>query len=128
VRTEQFQLNRIWAAPLALGLLICGSAAAQAAGCGAPPPWSEADAHTRPQAAVEACLKGQAWETRNLNIPVDPAVAGIVSQCEVRVTFAAGPAGSAARTHTQQLLDSNDRVALDEALDDVTWARKCAGR
>lgn len=93
-----------------------------------PPPWSEADARSRPQSAVEACLKVQAWETRNLNVPTESVVSGIVSQCEVRVTFAAGPAGSDARSRTQQLLDSNDRVALDEALDDVTSARKCAGR
>jgi hypothetical protein len=129
VRTEPLpKPTGVWVPCCALGLLILASAAAKAEGCGPPLPWSEADARSRPQAAVEACLKVQAWETRNLNVPTESVVSGIVSQCEVRVTFAAGPAGSAARSRTQQLLDSNDRVALDEALEDITWARKCAGR
>ena len=115
-------------ASLGLGLLIFGPAAAQAGVCAPPPPWSEADAQARPLAEVEACLKVQAWETRNLNVPIESAVAGIVAQCEVRVTFSAGPAGSASRTRAQQLIDANDRVALDEALDNVTSARRCAGR
>lgn len=119
----------IWRACLALGLLLFGASAAQAEDCVAPPSWSEADAHLgRPQAAVEACLKVQAWGIRNMNVPTESAVGGIVSQCEVRVTFAAGPAGSASRTRVQQLLEANDRVALDEAVGDVTWARGCAGR
>jgi hypothetical protein len=125
---RQSGIKPIWGACLASGLLIFGSAAAQAQVCGAPSSWSDAEAHSRPKAAVEACLNVQAWETRNLDVPVRSIVSGIVSQCEVRVTFAAGPAGSAARTRTQQLLDANDRVALDQALDDVIWARKCAGR
>lgn len=129
MRTVQpFKRNGLSAACVGLGLLVLRSSTAQAAGCAPPPPWSEADAHSRPQAAVEACLKVQAWETRNLNIPTESVVSGIVSQCEVRVTFAAGAPGSAARTRAQQLLDANDRVVLDEALDDVTLARGCAGR
>jgi len=129
VRTEQpIKPNGIRATWLALGLLIFAPAAGQAEGCGPPPSWSETDARSRPQEAVEACLKVQAWENRNLNVPTESLVSGIVSQCEVRVTFAAGAAGSAARTRVQQLLDVNDRVALDEALGDVTSARRCAGR
>ena len=130
MRTEQRSKPReIWIACLALGLLMFGAAAAQAGGCSPPTPWSEANAHLgRPQAEVEACLKVQAWETRNLNVPIGSAVAGIVAQCEVRVIFSGGPAGSASRAHAQQLIDANDRVALDEALDDVTLARRCAGR
>lgn len=121
--------SEIWIACLALGLITCEAAPAQASVCAPPKPWSEDDAHLdRPQAGVEACLKAQAWETRNLNVPIGSAVAGIVAQCEVRVIFSAGPAGSASRTRTQQVIDANDRVALAEALDDVTWARRCAGR
>lgn len=114
-------------ARLALGPLLFGSAAAQAGVC-APPPPCEANAHGRPQAEVEACLRVQAWESRNLNVPVQSLVGGIVAQCEVRVVFSAGPAGSESRTRTQQLLDANDRAALDQALDAVTWARRCTGR
>lgn len=129
VQTVQPIKRNGWpAACVGLGLLVLRSSTAQAAGCAPPPPWSEADAHSRPQAAVEACLKVQAWDNRNLNVPTESLVNGIVSQCEVRVTFAAGAAGSTARTRVQQLLDANDRVALDEALDDVTSARRCAGR
>ena len=119
----------IWTTCLALGLGTSEAAAAQSDRCSPPPPWSKDDVDPRrPLAEVEACLKVQAWETRNLDIPVNSAVAAIVSQCEVRVIFGAGPAGSASRTKAQQLIDANDRVALNHALDEVTWARGCAGR
>jgi hypothetical protein len=77
---------------------------------------------------VAACLKAQAWETRNLNVPLKSAVAGIVAQCEVRVIFFEGPAGSPSRARAQQRVDADDRSALDRALADVTWSRRCAGR
>jgi hypothetical protein len=79
-------------------------------------------------AEVGACLRGLAWETRNLNVPIKSAVAGIVAQCEVRVTFFEGPAGSASRARALEQVDANDREALDQALADVTWSRRCAGR
>jgi len=128
-KEQRSELRGIWSACLALVLLLLGASVAQAQDCVAPPSWSEADARqSGPEAAVEACLKAQAWQIRNRNIPTESAVGGIVSQCEVRVTFAAGPVGSASRTRVQQLLDANDGVALGEAAGDVTWARRCAGR
>jgi hypothetical protein len=121
--------REIWIACLALGLLMSGAAAAQDGGCAPPRPWSEATArHGRPEAEVGACLKAQAWETRDLNVPVRSAAAGVVAQCEVRVIFFEGPAGSASRTRAQQRVDANDRVAVDQALADVAWSRRCAGR
>ncbi len=111
----------------AVCLLLAGPAAAQS--CAPPRPWSEAGArHGQPEAEVRSCLKADAWETRDLKVPVGSAVAGIVAQCEVRVIFFEGPDGSASRTRAQQRVDANDRAALDQALADVTWARRCAGR
>lgn len=130
MRTEQRRRPReTWIAGLALCLLPLGPAVAQNGGCAPPRAWSEAGArHGRPEAEVAACLKTQAWETRTLNVPVRSAVAGIVAQCEVRVVFFEGPAGSASRFRAQQQVDANDREALDQALADVTWSRRCAGR
>lgn len=126
---QQPKPNGTWISSLALGLLIFGSEAAQAGVCTPPPPWSEANSRLGGrQAQVEACLRFQAWETRNLNVPTESIVGGIVSQCEVRVIFNSGPAGSDSRTRAQQLIDANDRAALNEALEDVTTARRCAGR
>ena len=114
---------------LAFCLLLFGAAAAQNGGCAPPTPWGEANArHGRPEAEVGACLKARAWETRNLNVPIRSAVAGIVAQCEVQVVFASGDAGSASRTRAQQLVGVYDRGAQGRALVDVTWSRRCAGR
>ncbi len=127
MRTKQ--RCKTWIAGLALCLLAFGPAAAQYVGCAPPRPWSEASArHGRPEAEVGACLRAQAWDTRDLSVPVRSAVAGIVAQCEVRVVFFEGPAGSASRTRAQQQVDANDREALDQALADVIWSRRCAGR
>ena len=130
MRTEQRYTPRgTWIAWLAPCLLVFGPAAAQNGGCAPPRPWSEANArHGPPEAEVGVCLKAQAWETRNLNVPIRSAVAGIVAQCEVRVIFFEGPAGSASRMRAQQQVDANDREALGQAFADVTWSRRCAGR
>jgi hypothetical protein len=130
MRTAKWRQTReIWIACLASYLLLCGAATAQDGGCTPPSPWSEANASLgRPEADVEACLKARAWETRNLEVPIRSAVAGIVAQCEVRVVFSAGPAGSASRTRVQRRVDANDSVALDQALADVTGSRRCGGR
>ena len=114
---------------LAVWLLLSGAAAAQNGGCAPPASLSEANAgHGQPVAEVGACLRAQAWEIRNLNIPIKSAVAGIVAQCEVQVVFASGDAGSASRTRAQQLVGVYDRGAQGRALVDVTWSRRCAGR
>jgi hypothetical protein len=126
-RYKPLKAREMGIAGLALFLLLFAPAAAQ--NCAPPRPWTGADArHGRPEAEVWACLKAQAWETRNLNVPIRSAVAGIVAQCEVRVVFFEGPAGSASRTRAQQQVDANDHQALDQALADVTWSRRCAGR
>jgi hypothetical protein len=130
VRTEQRRkpLEK-WITVLALWPLMFGPAAAQDGGCAPPRPWSEATArHGRPEAEVGTCLMARAWETRNLKVPVQSAVAGIVAQCEVRVVFFEGPAGSASRMRALKQINANDSVALDQALADVTWARRCVGR
>jgi hypothetical protein len=114
---------------LVVGLAPAASAAAQDRGCAPPPSWSEASGrYGQPEAGVTACLRAQAWETRDLNVPVKHHVAGIVAQCEVRVVFFEGPQGSVARFRAQQRIDANDHQALLRALADVTWARGCAGR
>jgi hypothetical protein len=126
MRTEQGR--SLWIG-LALCLLVCGPAAAQNSGCAPPAPWSEANArHGRPEVEVAACLGALAWQTRNLQVPIGSAVAGIVAQCEVRVVFFEGPAGSASRTRAQQRIDANDRQAQGQALADLTRSRRCAGR
>jgi hypothetical protein len=114
---------------LAFCLLPFGTAAAQSGGCGPPNSWSEATSrHGSPEAEVAACLKSRAWETRNLKVSIGSAAAGIVAQCEVRVVFLEGPAGSASRARAQQRVDANDRQAMDAAAAEVTWSRRCAGR
>jgi hypothetical protein len=130
MRTEQrYKPRGIWTACLALCLLRFGAAAAQDGGCAPPRPWSEATArHGQPEVEVAACLKAQAWQTRTLNVPIRSAVAGIVAQCEVRVVYFEGPAGSASRFRALDKVNANDRAALDQAFDDVTRSRKCAGR
>jgi hypothetical protein len=126
---QRCEPSEMWVAWFALCLLLPGPAAAQNGGCTPPSPWSEADArHGRPEVEVAACLKAAAWETRNLNVPIRSAVAGIVAQCEVRVVFFEGPAGSASRMGALQQVNANDREALDLALADLTWSRRCAGR
>ena len=126
MRAEQRCKPR-WIAGLALCLLPLGPAAAQT--CAPPRPWSEATArHGRPEAEVAACLSAHAWDNRTLDVPVRSAVAGIVAQCEVRVVFFEGPDGSPSRTRAQQRVDANDREAMDQALADVAWSRRCAGR
>lgn len=113
----------------ALDLLLAGPACAQILGCAAPPPWSEAVArHGRPETEIAACLKAKAWETRNLDVPVRSVVGGIVAQCEVRAVDLEGPQASASRFGALRRIDANDRRALDQALADVTWSRRCAGR
>jgi hypothetical protein len=80
---QRCKLRETWIAWLAFCLLLSGPAAAQS--CAPPSPWSEANArHRRPEAEVGACLKVNAWQTRNLDVPIRSAVAGIVAQCEVR--------------------------------------------
>jgi hypothetical protein len=130
VKTQRrCKLREMWIAWLALGLILTGPAAAADGGCAPLAAWSEAGAqHGRPEAEVGACLKALAWKTRNLNVPTRSAVAGIVAQCEVRVVFFEGPEGSASRFRALERVNANDREALDEALADVTWARRCVGR
>ena len=130
MRSQRCHAWRVgWMAWLAICLSPFGPAMAQSGGCAAPNPWNESTArHGALEAEVAACLKSRAWETRSLNVPASSAAAGIVAQCEVRVVFFEGPAGSASRAQAQRRVDANDRAAMDAAAADVAWSRKCAGR
>ncbi len=128
MRSRAFHKARAGAAAALCLLAIAPQAIAQN-GCAPPRPWSEATARQgQPRAEVSACLKGQAWEIRDLKIPLRSAAAGIVAQCEVRVTFAAGPEGSDARFRVQRALDAVDAEIVAEAAAVVTHYRSCLGR
>ena len=111
----------------ALGFCLlagCHPATAQdgAAPCGPPPPWRETDAKPgQPQAELTACLKDQAYQIRNLPIPVTSAAAGVVAQCEIRVDRFEGRVGAAAPDGVA------DRRAMQDAAANVTQYRQCVG-
>jgi hypothetical protein len=118
-------LRRGGLAALACLLAGCHPATAQdgAATCAPPPPWHEADAKPgQPQAELAACLKAQAYEVRNLAIPVESAAQGIVAQCEIRVDRFEGRVGAAAPDAAA------DREVVRQATADVTQYRQCVGR
>ena len=110
----------------ALCLLVgCHPATAQdgAADCGPPPPWTEAAAKPgQPQVELAACLKHQAYQIRNLTIPIESATAGIVAQCEVPIDRLEGHAFASAPDAAA------DQAALAQARADVAQYRRCPGR
>jgi|SRR5580692_2887978 hypothetical protein len=112
-------------AAMALLLLAgCGQAAGQggASSCAPPPPWSEASAKPgQPQAELAACLADQAYQIRNLAIPVESAANGIVAQCEVRVDKFENVTVPANDPATEQ-------ATMQQATADVTQYRQCAGK
>jgi hypothetical protein len=120
---------------VAVGCALVLALGAQAApaqdfgGCAQPRSWREIYLHPGdPRAEVAACLKDHAWDVRHLKVPLRSAAAGIVAQCEVDVTFFAGPQGSDARFRTQRELDSADSEIVADATAKVTHYRGCLGR
>lgn len=95
-------------------------------GCERPTPWREIYLHPGdPRTEVSVCLKEKAWDVRHLKVPLRSAAAGIVAQCEVDVTFFAGPQGSDARFRVEQDLNAVDADIVSEATAAVTHYRSC---
>jgi len=113
-------------AALAFGLLAaCHPATAQdgAAACAKPTAWREADSKPgQPQAELTACLRDQAYEIRDLKVPLESAAQGIVAQCEIRVDRFEGRVGAAAPDQAA------DRAASAQASAVVAQYRQCVGR
>lgn len=113
-------------------VLALGAQAASAqdfGGCAQPRSWREIYLHPgNPQAEVAACLTDHAWTVRHLKIPLSSAAGGIVAQCEVDVTFFAGPQGSDARFAAQREVNSADNDIFADATAKVTHYRRCLGR
>ena len=99
-----------------------------AGGCTPPGPWLEAGARPgRPAMEFAACLMDQAYETRNLSVPVDATANGIIAQCHVRVDRFEG-AASAGETGSLQERQAADQAALREATAAISQYRQCVGR
>jgi hypothetical protein len=99
----------------------CHPATAAQDPCAQPPAWPAPGAKAgQPDADLAACVKAQAWEIRNLNIPAQSAVAGIIAQCEIRVDQLNGgpPADQSAR----------EPAANQVATAAVTQYRQCAAK
>ncbi len=113
-------------AALAVCLLAaCHPATAQdgAATCAQPTPWREAASKPgQPQSELTACLRDQAYDTRDLAVPVESAAQGIVAQCEIRVDRFEGRDGAAAPDQAA------DREAVAQARAFVARYRQCVGR
>ena len=117
-------LRRGALAALALCLLAgCHPATAEggAPDCGPPPAWSVATAKPgQPQAELTACLKYQAYQIRDLAMPVESAAAGIVAQCEIPIDRLEGHVGAAAPDAAA------DQAAVAQARADFTQYKQCA--
>ena len=106
----------------------CRPATAQdgAGACAPPRPWREADTKPgRPALELAACLRDQAYETRNLSVSVESTAYGIVAQCQVRVDHFEGVI---AEHGSDQERQSADREAVRQATAAVRRYRQCAGR
>lgn len=109
-------------------LLFIAVAPAWAQTCGQPRSWRQIYLHAGdPRAEVFACLKDHAWDVRRLKVPLRSAAAGIVAQCEVDVTFFAGPQGSDARFRAEREINGVDAEIVAEATADVVHYRSCLG-
>ena len=99
----------------------CREATAAQSACAAPPAWPEPGAKPgQPDRELAACLQAQAYEIRNLSIPVVSAVGGLIAQCEIRVDQFEGSmqADSSAR----------EAAAQQEAAAAVAQYRQCVGK
>jgi hypothetical protein len=96
--------------------------AAQQNPCGQPAAWPEPAAKPgQPERELAACLQQQAYETRNLAVPLQSAAAGIVAQCEIRVDqFEGGPIPSRDAGAEQAI--------MAQATAAVVQYRQCASR
>jgi hypothetical protein len=97
-------------------------AAARQNPCGPPAAWPGPDAKSgQPERELAACLQQQAYETRNLAIPLEAAAAGISAQCEIRVDrFEGGPIPSRDA--------STEQAIAVQATAAVIQYRQCGGR
>jgi hypothetical protein len=125
-------LRAIGIAALALCLFAgCREATAQdsAGRCAPPRPWLEPGAKPgRPEIEFAACLREQAYATRDLSIPVEPVANGIIAQCHVRVDRFEGVTIAASETGSAQERQAADREALRQATAAIDEYRQCAGR
>ena len=109
----------LWAA-LAL-TAGCHPATAAESSCTPPAAWpAPGDKPGQPQQELSACLQQQAYEIRDLAIPLTAAAAGVAAQCEIRVDRFEGGA---------PIRDSATETAItQQAAAAVTRYRKCVGR
>ncbi len=119
-------------AALALGLLAgCHPATAQdgAGSCAPPPPWLEQNAKPgQPAAEFAACLRDQAYETRNLAVPAQSTAPGIIAQCHVRVDRFEGVTADPSETGSDQQRQAAEQDAEQQATAAITQYRRCVGR
>jgi hypothetical protein len=119
-------------AALALCLFAgCHQATAQdsAETCAPPRPWLEPSAKPgRPEIEFAACLREQAYKTRNVRAPVEPVANGLVAQCRVEVDRFEGATIAASETGSAQERQAADQEALLQATAAINQYRQCVGR
>jgi hypothetical protein len=110
------------AAVLAFCVIVgCHQSATSADPCAPPPPWNPAGAKPgQPDQEFATCLRDQAYETRNLAIPINSVAQGIIAQCQIRVDRFEG-----------RMADENaaaERDADRPATAAVIESRRCIGQ
>lgn len=108
----------------------CHPVAAQdgASSCAAPTPWREADAKPgQPQAELAACLRDQAYQTRNLAIPLNSVANGIIAQCEVGVDRFEGAIVTSNAMAPEDERQADEQAVMQQATADITQYRQCVG-
>jgi hypothetical protein len=75
-----------------------------------------------------ACLRDQAYETRNLAVPADATAYGIIAQCHVRVDRFEGVTIAASESGSEQERQAADQAAVRQATAAITQYRRCVGR
>jgi hypothetical protein len=98
-------------------------------GCAAPRPWPEADARPgRPRMELAACLRDQAYKTRNLNVTAQTTAIGLIASCQVQVDGFEGVTIPAAETGSKQDRQAADEEITRQAIALITQYRRCVGR
>ena len=106
---------------LTLAAAIVGSAVFAHASCAPPPPWRQVTARGHPDAEISACLKNKAYDARDVEVPMQSKVAGVIAQCEVDVDRYEGAPFGGANSWNEQWVSQQAEAAI------VAY-RSCEGR
>ncbi len=96
--------------------------------CAEPAPWNPPGAKPgQPNQEFSACLKDQAYAIRNLDIPLQSAMGGIIAQCQVQVDKFEGSMVLDNAMAPEQDQQAAEQAAETQATAAVTQYRRCVG-